>query len=603
MTKISGKTFFIVFLVYLVSLSVFFVVSLFSYHSVFVVAHEIDHHGENRFRYALSLQEHTGRFPGAEENPAVLSGFTPRWIVSHTIILFSRYLPAITLTGILLCYSLIFPYQAGSRSYHIPFMQLVGRNILLFLVLTVVYFTLYEGVRPSLLRAQKQMSVETDVALTFFHQGIKALKKNDYASAHDAFSSFLVLDRKNKMIKDVYDWTGARMRIRTARVKKEVSPSSVPVKRTLDYYREAKQYFIQKNYFSAYYYAFLASETEEADLKEKALRLMAETEKKLSTLKALNTDRQKRLYYRRKMDAVNALKSGNYYKAYYAFKQLRHDFPADRDLSDFFRKSKKAVEKNYFFVDEIRKYSGIPGMNNIVYVQQKKSGNFRIVKVKKYIQSDEGRYFFNIEVLEVSPGTGVVEHYTAPYGKLSTDGYIMLRAMERTREKEYTPTYLIKPVYRETAIPAEKLFPPSGALMLLQKNLIVQENATIVELFEMWKTIGKYGYLRRPLEISLLEAILLPFTFFIFSLFAVTAGWFFRIRKSKIPLFSLILIPLIPFVLHRLILLYLFGTKIFYSFILFKAGLTVSLLVLFVMQAVLLFWALLEMARQEKDLR
>ncbi len=595
-SSVPKQTFWILLGVYTAAFLIFLGVSIFSYHGISVAAKVRPNHGEHQFRYTLLQVEHTGRFPGAVKNSPVLSSFVTRWIAYNTVILFSRYMLAVTLTGILLCYSLVFPFKSGSGVSRISFNELIGKNIILFLVFTAVYFSLYEGVSPGLQKAQHEMAAETAIALDFFHEGRKSLEDKKFTAAHDAFSSFLVLDRENKIVQEALTWTAAQMEIKPA--QPVPSGGTAPAVKTLDYFGDAEKYFKDGNYFSAYYYAFLASETEEKNLKEKALRLMAETEKKISTVKALAVDKKKRTYYKRKMAAVDALKSGRYYDAYYAFKELRRDFPRDRDLVDFFNRSRSAVQKNYFFVDEIRKYAGIPGVDNIMYVQQSKSGIDRLVRIKKFIQANDGRYFFSVEVLAFSPGKGIIEHYTAPYGKLSTDGYIILKAMERNEKKAYTPTYLVKPPSREN-ISAERLIPSPRELILLRKGGMTG-TSSILDLIDMWRTVGKFGYLQTPLEISLLESILLPFTFFIFSMFAVSIGWFFRIRRRRIPAAGLLLVPILPFVLHRLVQLYLFGAKGFYAFFLFKTGLTVSLALLLGVQALLLFWSLLGIARQGK---
>jgi len=39
------------------------------------------------------------------------------------------------------------------------------------------------------------------------------------------------------------------------------------------------------------------------------------------------------------------------------------------------------------------------------------------------------------------PGSGLLSHYKAPYGKLSSDGYLVLRAMDRDKERLYGPVF------------------------------------------------------------------------------------------------------------------------------------------------------------------
>jgi len=72
---------------------------------------------------------------------------------------------------------------------------------------------------------------------------------------------------------------------------------------------------------------------------------MAVSEKKLSELVSADHDREKNNYYRKKLKALNALKSGNSYYAYYAFKELHRDYPDDKDISFYFSESKTVLRR------------------------------------------------------------------------------------------------------------------------------------------------------------------------------------------------------------------------------------------------------------------
>jgi len=596
MNNIGRKTFFILVLVYLTAFVGFFGFSIFSYNGGFIKAQERGNYQSGQFRYSLSIQNTSSKFGSFYHTPIILEIFKLRWILYNGLILFTRYFLAVHLTGVLLCYSLIFPYQISSGSTRISFFGLLGKNITLFLVLVILFTIFHEEVSPSIIQEQKQMSSDTKFALDSVKKGEAALVEGKYSGAYSYFSSYLSIDPSNSVISEAAQWAHAKMASGT--VKKTQEKQKNRIKDNLTFYEKAEGFYKEKKYFSAYYYAFLASETDEKIIKQKALRLKDRAENELQTLQSIEKDAERNRYYKEKMKALNDLNNGMVYNAYYAFKRLKKKYPGDKDLGDFFEKSKKAVQEKFFFIDDLTEYEDLPGIRNIVYLHHEKSGDTVFLKIGKYIQAEKGRYFFNIEVIVTSPGEGVITHFTAPYGMVSRDGYINMQAIDREKEQKYFPEYLVKSKVSQDLF-AIKLEPDPDELFFLRKNVLSKGNLTAVELYTMWKTVGKYGYPTRPLEILLLQTLVLPFTFFIFSLFSVGIGWFFRIRRKSIPWISLLFVPLVPFGIQILLGLYSFSTKIVSTYFLFKTGFTFSLLLLLVVQAVLLFLALVTVAKQD----
>lgn len=594
MNNIGRKTLFILVIVYLTAFIGFFVFSIFSYNGGVITAQERENYQSGQFRYSLSIQTTSSKFGSFYHTPVILEIFKLRWILYNGLILFIRYFLAVHITGVLLCYSLIFPYQISSD--RTPLLGLMGKNITLFLVLVIIFSIFHEEVSPNLMQEQKQMSADTKFALDSIKKGETALVEGKYSGAYSNFISYLAIDPSNLVINEAAQWAHAKMAVGTVKNSRGKQRDRIKVNLTL--FKRAEDFYKEKKYFSAYYYAFLASETDEKIIKVKALRLKDRAENELQTLQSIEKDAERNRYYKEKMKALNDLKNGMVYNAYYAFKRLKKKYPGDKDLGDFFEQSKKAVKEKYFFIDELAKYENFPGIQNIVYLQHEKSGDIVFVKIGKYIKAEGKRCFFNMEVIVTSPDKGVITHFTAPYGLVSSDGYINMQAIDREKEKKYFPEYRVKSRDSKELF-SIKLEPTPDKLFFLRNNVLSQGNLTAVELYTMWKTVGKYGYQTKPLEILLLQTLVLPFTFFIFSIFSVGIGWFFRIRKKSIPWISLLFVPLVPFGIHVFFGLYSFSTKIVSAYFLFKTGFTLSMLLLLVMQAVLLLLALVTVAKQD----
>ncbi len=122
----------------------------------------------------------------------------------------------------------------------------------------------------------------------------------------------------------------------------------------------------------------------------------------------------------------------------------------------------------------------------------------------------------------------------------------------------------------------------------------------ILELFNYGSIFYKYGYIKEPVQILLLERILKPFTFLIVSFLSVSIGWYLRIRKYSFPWFSLLLIPIITYLIHNILSIYEYAMSLMLGYSLFKTGFYPALIILVVSQAVILFLSLVSIANQKK---
>ena len=332
--------------VYLVSFVFFFVFSALSFHGVYVKAVEKENADTNTFMYEMSLSDDPGLLSDRAGSPEILSSFKLRWIINRSILLFSRYFIAIHITGILLCFSLIFPYTSNPAESNTLFVGSLGRSVVLMIFLTFVYTGLTEGVSVMVRSSLDDQSASTDIAVSMFSKGNKSLRGGDFESANKYFSSYLEIDRGNSVIKKAAKWTDARMMIKqtTTGGEKEMVPST---EKKIGYYSKADKFYASGDYYSSFYYAYLASQTDEGTLKERSLRLMALSREKLAELDSVEKDMEKHNYYLRKMNALEDLRKGNVCSAYYAFRSLMNSYPEDEDVELFFKESEKAVKGKF----------------------------------------------------------------------------------------------------------------------------------------------------------------------------------------------------------------------------------------------------------------
>ncbi|MEA1911494.1 MAG: hypothetical protein U9N32_07455, partial [Spirochaetota bacterium] len=125
------------------------------------------------------------------------------------------------------------------------------------------------------------------------------------------------------------------------------------------------------------------------------------------------------------------------------------------------------------------------------------------------------------------------------------------------------------------------------------------EYMNIIELINYGSILNKYGYLKEPSQILLLERISKPFTFLVLSFFSVSLGWFLRIKKYTFPLLALILIPFIGYLIYNITLFYEYGINLVLGFSLLTAGFYPALIILAASQAVILFLSMVSIASQK----
>lgn len=131
-----------------------------------------------------------------------------------------------------------------------------------------------------------------------FIKGNAALVNGDYDVSYGYFSSYMDIDPENDLIKKALLWTEARMMVKEE--KKSTENNSGSIMNKVGFYKEAEKFYSLKDYFSSFYYAYLASETEEGSLKKKAMRLMALSKEKLDRLDSKEKDEERHQLFLKK---------------------------------------------------------------------------------------------------------------------------------------------------------------------------------------------------------------------------------------------------------------------------------------------------------------
>ncbi|MCK5152960.1 MAG: LptF/LptG family permease, partial [Spirochaetales bacterium] len=442
----------------------------------------------------------------------------------------------------------------------------------------------------------------TEMALDYFEKADNEISSEkadkNYSYIVDMLKAYLQIDPKNIIVDDTLNWAESTFEIKTDIVNTNNIDNNKKITKgqeAADLIIKAADYFKKEDYFSALYYANLAFDLDNS--RHEAQRIAAESRDAIRSLEPDSSERDAKIYFEQKRLGFNTLNEGNPIDAYYIFKKLSVESNKDKDIPEFLNRSLEEISRISFFIDEAEKYLTIPGIDDIVFLNNQKT----LIYIDKMIMLDENKaYFFNIEVINWDSSNKISKHYTAPYGKYNSKSEsIIMNAIDRDiSNRSYKPLYITgADIEPENLI--LKLSPNLIDLNYLGQSFNSIRFMNIIELFNYGSIFNSYGYIKEPAQILLLERIAKPFTFLIISFLSVSLGWFLRIRKYTFPLFALLLIPIIAYLINNILSIYEFGVNLILGYSLFMTGFYPALIILIVSQAIILFFSLVSIASQK----
>ena len=595
MNKLPQKTFLIVIIFYLAVFIVFFSYSIYSYASINVTAKTLENVSPHGLNMDISIHREK-----PDSQVQILSNFKIPWIINNSFKLFINYLLPVHSTALIIAFSLFFPWELKAQRMQTAFVNVIGKSIFLFLILTLIYTGLTEGFLPGILQKQSEQNYLTEIAVDYFNKAKIEIDKpeqnKDFSRIVKMLDAYLQIDPDSPVVLDTNKWAKSRLAVKTDQiVKKDEEPSKAKEPTAADLILKADNYFNNEDYFSALYYADLAYKLDNS--RQKAQRIAAESRNAIRSLEPGKSERDAKKTFQMKRDAFNFLESGDPISAYYKFKKLIQTETDDPDIKEFLNQSLNAISKNTFFIDDVEKYSDFPGINNITFLDDSNT----LIHIKKMIIVNESEtYFFNIEVIKFDNTNSISKHFSSKYGKYWADSSsILMDAIDREDNSlSYKPVYLKgKDSSPDNII--LKINPNLFSLQFLGQPLNVTKSMNVFNLFKYAPIFDKFGYVSDPVNILILERILKPFTFLLVSFFSVSLGWFLRIRKFSFPWFAILMIPIITLMIYELLSVYEYAMNLFLGFVLLQTGFYLALAFLLISQALLLFISMVSIASQK----
>ncbi len=543
----------------------------------------------------------------------LLPVFLWRALFLRAAVLLADALTPLTVAGVALACSLWSARRASLR-HPGPFHQLAGSTLSLLVGLAVVYTVVALGLSPLGRQRLEDLRQQSRSARIYLDQAREQAAARQYGAAVASYDRYLDIDPRNRVVAEERDAAHLQELKRGAQQaspepregEANVAEASEPS--AYEYLQKAENALQQGDYFTAHYYASLASEQNPGE--PRARRVAAEAWQHISDPRLRSSaERKDAELFQRKEEALDLFRKESYIAAYYSFRQLAEEVPGDPDVRVYLDKSREKVEEKSFFLDELPRFDALPGATGLLFVNPLPEGDPQdereLVSIGRMVVREGEGFFRDIEVIRFRSGE-LIGHYAAPYGKLFSDGglsAIIMNGIDRSERNEGVgPTYFRAPARGAEPAGVLRLGVDTEELASLRAASSPLATAGFAALWRLRRESREVGYLEAPLTLELLLRLLEPFTFLILSLLAVALGWAYRARfGGGPPAAAYLLFPLLPVVAAMLVSLYRHGQRVVLAFLTVSAGFPAALAAMLAIQAVLLLGSLFLLAGQRTE--
>lgn len=503
----------------------------------------------------------------------------------------------------------------------LPFSQIVASAVVTFLVLAVGFTALAETAGAGSRRRLDEMAWQTRLAGQYKALALKAREGRNWSRAAEYERLYLRIDPGNDEVESLMNTDEANAaKARTGRPAGAVSAGSagaLPAGADAgSYFRKATEYFAQKDWFSALWYARLAETIDPR--RTDATRLAAQALAKIEDPRPEDESQEDRAYFRTKKAAFDVLTLGDPLAAYYAFSSLARQRPGDADAREFLEEAKKQLAGLAFFNDDAELAAALPGIERLLWFNANEAGATeavwagRMVTIERATVPDgretvtDGRetvtehWFFDVEAIRYDEKGAVSWHLSAPRARLSDDNKsLLLKGVDRSDSKKAT-----RATYHAGARPdAERdLLPLRVGVEDLPMHSLDHAPLAGRGMAELWRLrseLPRTHALHDAISLELARRASLPFAFVVVSLFALAFGWSLRGRwTGRAPVLAWIAAPAIVAAAGILVRLYLYAHQVLLGFLVLSFDLRIAAIVLGALELVLVAASLAALAGQ-----
>ena len=525
----------------------------------------------------------------------VLAEFQWAWIISRTWAEYFRLAPVFQGWAVLIVFAWIEPMTSGPRGA--SSFDRFGHTVVLLLIAALVFTVGFLTGYPHAASREDSLELTTTLARRLRESADAARRERDYDRAVSDLSRYLALVGPSEDAETQLTQLRQQVRLERPSVATDAPPvrTGIPSRATAaGLVDRAEAAMAEADYSTAHFMAIMARSIDSRN--HAAALLAAKSLERLGSFAPDNSESEAADLFRRKQTAKGALTRQELIDAYYLFAAIAEEYPRDEDARRYLRLAEDQVVSLAVFRDEMEEALRAPGAPGVVFVNRSDDTGTELVAVGKLVATPHGLYAQQIESIRTDRHGQVVKHVSGDYGKL-VDGHFVLNVIGRgALGSQLRPTVHAG---EDEGVSGGLLAvdPSAYELRLLAEVSRNPAAASIVALTRTITALDSYGLIAEPVQLEFLMRVVGSFAFLIFPLVLLGFGRRYRSRYLHLPpVPTLILIPLLPFVLLPIYQGYLYAQRIALSASLLTIGLAGSLVLAVVFQAILLFLALIYLA-------
>ncbi len=492
---------------------------------------------------------------------ALIPPFVLPYKARSAVILFSSFMPALQISGILVGYALQFSKRADENvsRWSQSLLDWIKEAFGITLIALGVFVLMAEGVSPVMAARRESAITRSEDYRDYLTVSRMALVRGDPEEA--AFRVGLALEIWKDSPEALQISEECKLRLADRAGGKPAaappapdplvagSPSGLTVLEAMDRSIAAEKAL---DFYNAHYYATLAARlAKPGDPNREAAQRMASNAWNRITegSDALRAQGDARLYDV-KHKGYQAIQSGDYLTAYYVFLALsaedesKADGKHDPDIARFLEVSRRGVLESFFFMDETEGLRLFESSRDLFFLLHRPDGGTDAVFVRgvTYTRSSgsDVAYLRDLELARFDRAHRLQYRMRVPNAKMfafAPDGIdprpqVLLRSVDRNRAG-----VRVAPTVLEGSAPEQ-----DTSVLLLDMphrdfNLIVSANRgpssmILADLFMFADRAGKYGFERETYLREALARLADPFLMLIISVLALVAGWKYRLGKG-----------------------------------------------------------------------
>lgn len=503
-------------------------------------------------------------------------GIFPNMVLSYRVMkslqLFCIWLPAILITAFLVSYSVLFGkspkvFNRFSKELKklfktVAIVAIVGTGLIT--LTTELFLPMIEKKITYLEKSPQLYEEYVTLAKKYEEEGY-------YATAFQyAKAAEYIAPTSDELISLTADLSS---KLDTIQVRNAIDSEGVFSDPELEFYKSvgnsssyallqlAKEKSTEGDWLNAHYYALLAMEAaEEGSANEtEAKEFAAEAWNQLSVPTRFDNATAEALF-KEKKSAYFKLISGDIVEAYYDFHTLLEKNPSDVDIVHYFSVAEKAMEDQFFFLDEVPESSDLEDRQNLAfsYTNLKKGKSIFYADGLASVYGTGGRiqYIRNLHIYDFDSQGNCVQSLRVPYAKIMAQPIETLSEKQQSdllaaglNKKSDVPLVMLKAVdrsnrgvisepewLRSTGDTSDTMvmLPIDFKDFLLLKNISFDPTEMpLADIVRLLPKVEDFGYAQETFGLTVGFRLTTPFIFVVLCIFVATLGWNYRLLPDS----------------------------------------------------------------------